>query len=459
MRNKEKKAKTVVKRRTKDLTVGPIAKNLMVFVLPLIFTNLLQQLYTVADRIVVGQFAQNGAIALAAVGSTGSATALLVTLFNGLASGVSIVCANLRGAREQEKLRTTMHTSLVLSAISGAFLLVVGVLFARKMLVLMNVPKDMLEMACLYVRLYFLGVPASLLYNAGSAMLRAHGDSRRPMIVLSVSGLANVALNLVLVIGFRMSVAGVAIATVTSQVISAVWILSILFSKRDVFRLRVQELRIHKAAAKQLLVVAIPCGINGIAFCFPNMVLQATVNIFGTEVVAGNVATDSITVLLIQVMAAFYSATVSFVGQNFGAKNYKRVDRTVLISNLYSCGIVIGLSVLCMIFSDPLMALFNDDPEVIKAGTPKLNLYCTYCALYAASQVLLGAVRGLKKTLVPSIINISTICGIRILWILLIFPLRPTADMVYWCYPISWACSFAGLLAAYFYYRKKLFVE
>lgn len=449
----------MVKRKTRDLTVGPIGKNLLLFVLPLIFTNLLQQLYTVADRIVVGQFAENGAIALAAVGSTGSATSLIITLFNGLASGVSIICANLRGAKEHEKLRDTMHTALVLSALSGAFLLVVGIVFARPLLVLMNVPADMLDLACLYVQLYFIGVPASLLYNAGSAILRAHGDARRPMMILSISGLANVALNLVLVIGFRMSVAGVALATVTAQVISAVWILSILFSKRDVFRLQFRELRIHKEPTKQLLTVGVPCGINGIAFCFPNMILQAKVNVFGTVVVAGNVATDSITVLIIQVMAAFYSATVSFVGQNFGAKKYKRVDKTVLVANLYSCGIVIGLSTLCMIFSNPLMSLFNSDPAVIQAGTPKLNLYCTYCALHAASQVLLGAVRGLKKTLVPSIINISTICGIRILWIYLIFPLRPTVDMVYWCYPISWICSFVGLLAAYFYYRKKLFVE
>ena len=449
----------MTKIKTRDLTVGPVAKNLLLFVIPIILSNLMQQLYTVADRVVVGQFAENGTAALAAVGSTGSTTSLVLSLFNGVASGVSILCSNLRGAREDAKLRTTMHTAITLMAVSGAFLSVVGVLFARPLMELVNVPADMLDLATLYVKIYFLGVPASLVYNTGSAILRAHGDTRRPMIILSVSGLVNVALNLVLVVGFNMSVAGVAIATVAAQVVSMVWVLSILFSKRDVFRMRRQELRIHKQPAKRLLAVGIPCGINSIAFCFPNMILQATVNTFGTAVVAGNVAADSITILLIQLMVGFYSGTTSFVGQNFGAKKYKRVDRSVATATAMSCGLIIVFSALTMIFAKPLMSLFNSDPEVIRAGTPKLNLYCSFCALYAASEVLLGGVRGLKKTLVPSIINISTICGIRILWIYVIFPLYPTADMIYWCYPISWVFSVLGLLAAYLYYRKKLFVQ
>lgn len=442
-----------------DLTTGSVAKKLLVFAFPIILSNLLQQLYTVADRVVVGQFAQNGTAALAAVGSTGSTTSLVLSLFNGLASGVSIICANLRGAREDEKLRTTMHTALVLLGASGIFLAIAGFTFARPLMQLVNVPKDMLDLASLYVKIFFLGVPASLVYNTGSAILRAHGDARRPMMILSVSGLVNVALNLLLVVCFDMSVAGVAIATVTSQVVSMVWVLSILFSRRDVFRMRVRELRIHKKTAKRLLAVGIPCGINSIAFCFPNMILQATVNTFGTAVVAGNVAADSITILLIQVMVGFYSATVSFVGQNYGAKNYKRVDRSAITAVLISCGLVAVASTLVMVFSDPLMSIFNSDPEVIRAGTPKLYLYCSFCALYAASEVLLGAVRGLKKTLVPSVINISTICGIRIFWIFVIFPLKPTVSMIYMCYPISWVFSVSGLLAAYLYYRKKLFVK
>ena len=449
----------MTKIKSKDLTVGSVAKNLLLFVIPIILSNLMQQLYTVADRVVVGRFAVNGTAALAAVGSTGSTTSMVLSLFNGLASGVSILCANLRGAKEEEKLRRTMHTSLVVLGASGLFLLVVGVLFARSLMQLVNVPEDMLDLATLYVKIFFLGVPASLVYNTGSAILRAHGDARRPMMILSVSGLVNVALNLILVVFCNMSVAGVAIATVTAQVISAVWVLSILFGRRDIFRMKTKELRIHTKTAKQLLAVGIPCGINSIAFCFPNMILQAKVNTFGTEVVAGNVAADSITILLIQLMVGFYSGTTSFVGQNFGAKKYKRVDRSVATATAISCGLIVVVSALVMVFSGPLMGLFDNNPEVIRAGTPKLQLYCSFCTLYAASEVLLGAVRGLKKTLVPSIINISTICGIRILWIYLIFPLNPTVGMIYWCYPISWVFSVAGLLAAYLYYRKKLFVK
>lgn len=447
------------RKHTMDLTTGSVAKKLLVFVIPIILSNLLQQLYTVVDRVVVGQFAENGTAALAAVGSTGSATSMVLSLFNGLASGVSITCANLRGAREDEKLRTTMHTALLLLGISGLFLLVVGVLLARPLMQLINVPADMLDLASLYVKIFFVGVPASLVYNTGSAILRAHGDARRPMMILAVSGLVNVALNLVLVVCFNMSVAGVAIATVVSQVVSAVWVLCILFSPRDVFRMRTQELRIHTKTAKRLLAVGIPCGINSIAFCFPNMILQATVNSFGTVVVAGNVAADSITILLIQLMVGFYSGTVSFVGQNYGAKKYKRVDKSAGTAVLMSCSLIMVISALVMAFSGPLMSLFNSDPAVIRAGTPKLNLYCSFCALYAASEVLLGAVRGLKKTLVPSIINISTICGIRIFWIFVIFPLKPTVNMIYLCYPISWVFSVTGLLAAYLYYRKKLFTK
>lgn len=449
----------MVKRKAMDLTKGPVTKNLLLFVIPIILSNLLQHLYTVADRIVVGRFAENGTAALAAVGSTGAATSLVLSLFNGLAVGVNILCSNLRGAGEAKRLRITMHTSLVLAAMAGIFLLVVGQFLTRPLLQLMNVPADMLDLACLYVKIFFLGVPASLVYNVGAAILRAHGDARRPTVILAVSGLVNVALNLALVILLNMSVAGVALATVAAQMVSAVWVLCILFSRRDVFGMRLQELQVHKQATKQILAVGVPCGVNSIAFNLSNMILQSTVNTFGTVVVAGNVAADSVTILMHQVLVGFYSGTVSFVGQNYGARKYKRVDRVTVTATVLSCSIVAVMGVLCVLFSTPLMGIFDRDPAVILAGTPKLRIYSLFCAVFAVSEVLLGALRGMKRSLIPSIINILSICGVRILWTVAFFPLMPTADMVYVCYPISWAISTVGLLVAYLYYRRRLKAE
>lgn len=449
----------MVKNKSMDLTTGSVTKNLLLFVFPIILSNLLQHLYTVADRIVVGQFAENGTAALAAVGSTGAATSLILSLFNGLAVGVNILCSNLLGAGEDRRLRTTMHTSLILAAMVGVFLLLVGQFVTRPLLVLMNVPADMLDLACLYVQIFFLGVPASLVYNAGAAILRAHGDARRPMIILAVSGLVNVALNLVLVIFLHMSVAGVALATVAAQIVSAVWVLGILFSPRDIFKLRVKELQVHKQAAKQVLAVGIPCGVNSIAFNFSNMILQSTVNTFGTVVVAGNVAADSVTILAHQVLVSFYSGTVSFVGQNYGARKYKRVDRVTATASLLSCSIVTVMGLLCVLFAKPLMGIFDSDPAVILAGEPKLRIYSFYCGIFAVSEVLLGALRGMKRSMIPSMINILSICGVRILWTLVFFPLVPTVDMVYVCYPISWAVSTVGLLVAYLYYRRRMQAE
>lgn len=446
-------------RKAKDLTRGPVTRNLLLFVTPVILSNLLQQLYTVADRVVVGRFAENGTAALAAVGSTGTATSLIIGLFNGLSVGVNILCANLIGAKETARLRTTMHTSLVLAAVFGVFLLVAGQFLAMPMLRLMNVPADMLDLACLYVKMFFCGVPASLLYNAGAAILRAHGDARRPMIILAVSGLVNVALNLALVILLDMSVAGVALATVLSQVVSAVWVLAILFNPRDIFKMRWRELGVHKASAVQIVKVGVPCGFNGIAFNLSNMILQSTVNTFGTVVVAGNVAADSISVLLYQVMAGFYAGTVSFVGQNYGARQFRRIDRVVTSAVVLSFGMVAVMGVLSFVFSRELLRIFDSDPEVILAGIPKLNIYSIYYALFAVAEVMMGALRGMKKTVVPMIINILGVCSTRILWVWLFFPMMPTADMVYACYPISWAVSSVGLTICFLCYRKTLYAR
>lgn len=441
-----------------DLTTGSVTRNLLLFSIPIILSNILQHLYTAADRAVVGQFAENATAALAAVGSTNSAITLLLGLTNGMAVGVNIVCANLRGARDERGLQRSMHTAMVLSVLCGLLLMGVGILVARPMLIMMSVPKSVLDLATLYMRIYFCGVPASLMYNFGAAILRANGDTRRPMVILGVSGIVNVVLNLVLVILCHMSVDGVAIATVASQVVSAVWVMGILLSKKQDYRLSFRAMRLHKKEAWNVIKIGVPCGINGMAFSVSNLILQSTVNTFGETVIAGNVAADSVGGLIYQVLVGFYTACVSFAGQNFGAGKYKRIDKGMLAGCGLSAGIVLVLGVFASVFSEPLLRIFNTDPAVVEAGVPKLAIYCYGYCVFAASEVVLGCLRGMRKTAVPSAINVFCVCVFRIFWVWVVFPLKPTIEMLYACYPISWVLSGAGLVAAYLFYRKKMFV-
>lgn len=445
-----------MKTKRVDLTSGPIAKRLITFAIPVICSNLLQHLYSAADRAVVGKFAENGTTALAAVGATGSAITLLLGLFTGLSIGVNIVCANMRGARNHAGLRKTMHTAPVVAAICGVFLMLVGILVCRPMLKLMSAPDGVLDQATLYMRIYFLGVPASIMYNFGSAIVRSNGDTKRPMLILALSGLVNVALNLILVIGFHLDVAGVAIATVASQYLSAFRIWRILFNPKDDYQLKFKELKLHKKQVWTIIKVGVPCGLNGIAFSLSNIVMQSTVNTFGEVIIAGNVAADGLTGLLYQVIAGFYYATINFTGQNYGAGKYKRIDKGLGISLLWSCGIVAVLGVLAVIFHEPLMGLFNSDPVVIEAGTTKLKVFSYSYVLYSVSEMLLGCLRGMKKTAIPAVINLGGVCLFRVLWAWLIFPLNPTVGMLYACYPISYALSAAGMLICFLICRYKL---
>lgn len=447
----------MAKKGNMDLTTGSVTRNLLLFAIPIILSNILQHLYTAADRAVVGQFAENATAALAAVGSTNSAITLLLGLTNGMAVGVNIVCANLRGARDEKGLQRSMHTSMVLSVLCGLLLMGVGVLVARPMLVMMSVPESVLDLATLYMRLYFCGVPASLVYNFGAAILRANGDTRRPMVILGVSGIVNVVLNLVLVIFCHMSVEGVAIATVVSQVVSAVWVMGILLSEKQDYHLRLRAMRLHKKEAWNVIKIGVPCGINGMAFSVSNLILQSTVNTFGETVIAGNVAADSVGGLIYQVLAGFYTACVSFTGQNFGAGKYKRIDKGMLAGCGLSAGIVTVLGVFAIVFAQPLLRIFNTDPAVVEAGVPKLAVYCYGYCIFAASEVVLGCLRGMRKTAIPSAINVFCICVFRIIWVWAVFPLMPTIEMLYACYPISWVLSGTGLVALYLFYRKKTF--
>ncbi len=447
--------------RRLDLTTGPVLSKLMQFVLPILLSNLLQHFYNAADKIVVGQFAKNGKLALAAVGAAGPACTMLVTLLSGLSLGSNIVCSNLKGARKNKELRDTMHTSVLISFAVGGILSVLGLCFCRPLLRLMSTPESTIEMSTLYMRIYFCGIPFLMVYNFGAGILRAHGDSRRPMTILALSGLVNVALNLLFVIVFHMGAGGVALATAVAQVVSAARVLWILFDPRDEYKLSFKELRLNKRHATNIIRLGMPCSMNGLVFSISNVMIQFSVNQLGDTVLAGNVAAGGITDLVYQVLVAFYSGAISFTGQCLGARKYRRIDQMLLVSCLVSVAMLTVINLFATIFPEAVLKLFNDDPEVIAAGIPKLMIMGWGYLLYAVSEIFLGTLRGLGKSSIPTIINVLCICGLRLVWIFGIYEpfMEPGVERLYICYPISYVLSITCLGIYLLHCRKQLLAK
>ena len=442
-------------RHTMDLTTGPVIKKLLTFAYPLLIANLLQHLYQASDNAVVGKFV--GAHALGAVSATGSATTLVLNIIVGFAVGASIVNANLLGARKQDQLRRSMHNCLLIAFFGGLTMSSVGILVSRPMLTLMKCPENYLKDAVTYMRIIFLGTPGTMLYNFGSGILRTHGDSKRPMLIMAVSGLVNVLLNLVFVIVFHMSVEGVALATIISKYVAAAWVLTILFNPKGEFKLRLKEMKFAPKECGNIIKVGFPCGINGIVFSISNVIVQAGVNKLGPDVVSGSGAANQLTTFIYQILIAFYSACVSFTGQCCGASNYKRI-RKVLGTSLAVC--VSTIAVICTaytIWPTFFLRIFTDKEEVVKTGTVKLVIMCWSYILYAISEIFLGCLRGMKKTAFSTFVNIFSICGVRLLWIWCICPFDPkNAALLYYCYPISYIFSLTALSLYFFSCIRKL---
>lgn len=448
-----------------DMTQGPILKKLLIFVIPAILTNLMQQLYTIADRVVVGRFAENGTVALAAVGSTGYATAMFLNIFIGMAVGVNVVCANYRGARDEKNVDRCMHTAIPLGLLCGMVVLILGELCCRPLLTLLGTPDNLMEGAELYTRIFFLGTPASLTYNFASNILRANGDTKRPMMILGLSGLANVALNLVFVIGFHMSVAGVAIATITSQYISAVWVLCILFSKKGEYKMSFRKMRLHGDMVWSIVKIGVPGGINGLVFTFSNTVILTGVNSFNSEIIsAGRTAATDLALLIYQVIVGIYLGCISFAGQCYGARKYRRIDRVALTALGLGAAMLAVIGTLITVFERQLLGLFNSDPAVIDAGLGPLRLNAWFYVIYLFSEIPLGCMRGMKRSTVPSLLNIIGICGPRIIWTLLVFPAyrgmfalaSDALTFLFVCYPVSWIISAILQWSYYLIVRRKL---
>ena len=439
-----------------DMCNGPILKKMLLFAFPLMLSSILQLLFNAADIVVVGRFA--GDDSLAAVGSTSSLINLLTNLFIGLSVGANVLVARYFGAKKEEELKETVHTAMTLSLIGGIVLTVIGIVGAPIILEWMQTPPEVLSKAVIYLRVYFAGMTATMVYNFGSSILRAIGDTERPLYYLSIAGVVNVVLNLVFVIVFHWDVFGVGLATVISQVISATLVLRCLLREQGGIRLDLKCLGVNKGKLLQIMQIGLPAGFQGMLFSLSNVVIQSSVNSFGATVVAGNSAASNIEGFVYVGMNAFYQAAISFMGQNVGAGKYSRVNKILFAAE--TCVIVIGfgLSMIVRLFAEPLLSLYTDSPAVVEAGTVRLGIICATYFLCGMMDVMVGALRGLGYSIAPMIVSLLGACAFRLLWIATVFQIDRfhTIETVYTSYPISWTLTFLAHVVTFIIVRHRL---
>lgn len=428
---------TIATKKQPDLCNGPFLGKIILFSLPLMLSGILQLLYNAADIIVLGRFASD--VSAGAVGSTGSLINLLTNLFIGLSVGASSAAGKWIGAKNQQKLHNIVHTSICISVISGIVIGVIGMIFARDFLILMNVPQDnVLPLSTTYLRIYFFGMPFNFVYNFASALLRAQGDTKTPLLFLFISGIVNVLLNLLLVIAFRMDVAGVAIATVTSQALSAVMVILYLIKKDCPCKLVLSKIRIHKDALKEILTIGLPAGIQSCIFSFSNVIIQSSINSFGDLAITANVESSSIEGFIYISMNSVSQATLTFTSQNYGAAKPKNIDKTLIDSVIISTffGIFLGVSV--YLLGEQLMRIYTDSPEIIAIAKDRMLIICTTYFLSGIMEILTSSMRGMGHSVSPMIVSIIGVCGFRIVYIYTIFAVNRTLPVLYLSYPVTW---------------------
>ena len=452
------KVKRAAKQSTKnyeiDMCNGPLFGKILKFSIPLMLSGMLQLFFNAADIVVVGQF--SGSTALAAVGSTGALINLIVNVFIGLSVGTNVLVARYFGAQDEKNLSETVHTSILISIIFGVILIIVGVTLAEPLLLLMGTPEDVISQAALYMRIFFLGMPVMMLYNFGAAILRAVGDTKRPLYFLMFSGVLNVLLNLLLVIVFDMGVAGVAIATVFSQAISAILVVICLVKSNGLYRLDLRRLHIHKDKLIAMTKIGLPAGMQGAIFSVSNVLIQSSINSFGSVAMAGSTAAGNLENFVYTAMNAFHQASLSFTGQNLGGKKYSRIGKINSISIV--CVIVTGLvmGVGGYLAGHQLLGIYTSDPQVIEYGITRMAYVCLPYFICGIMDVFVGSLRGLGYSVLPMMVSLAGACGFRILWIFTVFQMNPTFDVLFLSYPISWAITAVAHAICYFVLRRKL---
>ena len=439
-----------------DMCSGPVLGKMLMFALPLMCSSILQLLFNAADIIVVGNYA--GDNSLAAVGSTSSLINLLTNFFLGLSVGANVLVARYCGAKHEEEVSRTVHTAMLLSVCSGILLTFIGCIGAKQILIWMQTPEAVLPLATLYLRIYFGGMAATMLYNFGSAILRAVGDTRRPLYYLSIAGAINVVLNLFFVIVCKMDVAGVALATVISQCISAFLIVRCMMKSENSIHLDLSLLRIDKDKFKRILQIGLPASFQGMVFSFSNVIIQSSVNSFGAIVVAGNSAAANIEGFVYVAMNAFHQASISFTGQNIGAAKYERVNRILYVAE--GCVLVVGLVLgnLAVLFGRSLLALYTNSPAVVEAGMVRMQIICSAYALCGMMDVAVGSLRGMGYAVMPMIVSLIGACGLRLIWIFTFFRMEQfhTQASLYLTYPASWFITFVAHLVCFAVVRRRL---
>ena len=437
------------KENNNDLTSGPLTIKIIKFIIPLMLTGILQLLYNAADSIVVGHY--DGSSALAAVSSVGALINLLVNAFMGLSVGAAVVVAQDYGAKDYEGVSKTVHTSYLISIIGGIVVGAIGLIFSRQFLIWMGSPEDVLPLSTEYLMIYFIGTPANMAYNFGASILRSIGDTKRPLYFLTISGLVNVVLNLVLVIVFHMGVAGVAYATIISQILSAVMVIVYMMKSKDCVRFVPKNMRIYGDKLKKMLYIGLPAGFQGTVFSLSNVVIQSAVNSFGSLVMAGNGAASSLEGFTYTAMNSVYQASLTFVGQNVGAKKYDRINKVqgVCLVLVTIIGLVFGVTTYCL--GEPLLSIYlPNDPEAIPYGIIRMSYIALPYFLCGMMEVMVGGQRGMGMSFIPMINALLGSCVLRIVWISTVFAADPTLFTLYISYPISWIVTTLAHTVFYF---------
>lgn len=438
-----------------DMCNGPLFGKILIFYIPLMLSGILQLLFNAADIVVVGRFA--GSEALAAVGATSSLTNLIVNLFIGLSVGANVLVAHFYGAGQKEELKDMVQTAVATAAVSGILLTFIGVFVSQPALGMMGTPDDVISHSVLYMRIYFMGMPFMMVFNFGSAVLRAVGDTKRPLYYLLIAGVVNVILNLILVIGFSLGVAGVAIATVISQGISAALVIRCLVQTDSAYKLVLQGVKIAPDKLLKMFQIGMPAGLQGALFSISNVLIQSSVNSFGSIAMAGNTAASNIEGFVYTAMNSFHQTSISFCGQNYGAMKFKRVGKVtaICLGLVTVVGLLMGNG--AYLGGNVLLRLYSPDEEVIRYGILRMAYICVPYFLCGVMDVMVGSLRGIGCSIMPMLVSLTGACLFRVVWIYTAFQQVPTLECLYISYPISWGLTFlVHLLCFAVVYRKLL---
>ena len=437
-----------------DMCDGPLLSKILLFSVPLMMSGILQLLFNAADIIVVGRFA--GSSALAAVGSTSSLINLLINVFVGLSVGVNVLVAKYYGGQREKDMSETVHTAVLTSLLSGLFLVILGGIAARPLLHLMGTPDDVLDQAVLYMRIYFLGMPVLMVYNFGAAILRAIGDTRRPLYFLFMAGVVNVALNLFFVIGLGMGVDGVGWATVISEHVSALLVLKSLMEAPGALKLNLKELRIHPKKLKRIVKIGLPAGMQGAIFSISNVLIQSSGNSFGSIAMAGNTASANIEGFVYTAMNAVYQTNLSFTSQNLGGRKYSRINRIMYICLAVVTVVGITLGITAVLAGDLLLGIYSSDAQVLRYGMLRLEIICGTYFLCGIMDCMVGSLRGLGYSVIPMFVSLTGACGFRVLWVFTVFAAYRSLDVLYLSYPVSWAITAIAHMITFRKIRRKI---